>query len=306
MNTFIVTIGIIGTVCSVISAFVAIVIIFNKNKPKQRRYVKTKSKEFITKYLPVVLLFLIIIASVITVSKYNYESAQYTDKNMKLNETIDSYNTQKPNNQIEKHSTGLPEQFELQDTTGMLSKIFDFASGIGINLLSNLIWIILISKTPLFNRVSLSIGIALLLLMLMVYSFIGYSNSSSKVTLYKSKVKELEYVLEKEKSREITSVVETPTRTIKRDSSLLYELRDKNLISTICNANNYLRGGSLNADYKASELYRQAINRLSPTAKAHLNQELLTGADKDFKNSYYSSASIKYKVLFKEYYYLCN
>jgi hypothetical protein len=97
-------------------------------------------------------------------------------------------------------------------------------------------------------------------------------------------------------------VNEMPMEGEQRLELIREELNYKKLQPLLCDAKGYLESEGLNTNYKACELYRKVLIELSPAAKRRLDQDLLREADMDFKTGRYPQASIKYKVLFNEFY----
>jgi hypothetical protein len=79
---------------------------------------------------------------------------------------------------------------------------------------------------------------------------------------------------------------------------LTEEIALKKLDKELCDAQNYLKGRSLDAQVKACEIYRNVLGRLSPASRKQLDQGMLNEAQKDYRNTNYEDAAIKFKVLF--------
>lgn len=87
----------------------------------------------------------------------------------------------------------------------------------------------------------------------------------------------------------------------KHSGVIAIELRDKNLINKLRDADKRL-DLEKDADQEvALRLYRETINRLSPNAHKFLNQVLLTGADDDYRAGRNKEAVNKYRDLFAVY-----
>lgn len=79
------------------------------------------------------------------------------------------------------------------------------------------------------------------------------------------------------------------------------ELRQRNLIPLLNQANNFAGAHTSSADLQALSLYKRVINGLSPGARSHLDQPLLRAAETADKDGNIDRAVQNYRSLFSTY-----
>jgi hypothetical protein len=84
-------------------------------------------------------------------------------------------------------------------------------------------------------------------------------------------------------------------------SSIFNELLAKGLLEKMTQASNYAAAGNRDGQEKALLLFRSVVNQLSRDARRQLDQSLLNGADKDYRDGNTDEAVRKYRKLFSEY-----